>query len=142
MSLQFTVETEVGIFGERKYRLQQDNSWRRLQNWRDIQPHDIVVESVPTAVRYLKPLTELEIEHVHYPVNPKSFSLGDNVTFAMPRVHRHQQLRDVSKKEPISVLPKGNDKRTNVLVLDLEGRSVLWDFSIRKSPLCSHCSAK
>jgi hypothetical protein len=129
--MKFTIEASV--LGNGQYRLQDDKSWRYLNN-RDIRPNDLTYPDLASTRRFIDPVDTVNLGNCLYKVNPKTSSLEDKVAFISQRLSRDKPPREFTEDELKSVIAFGDDSKNNTLILDLEGNFALTDLSYAMGP--------
>jgi len=115
-----------------RYRLQEDLSWRNLNNQfgKFVAPinEDKFFNSLEEMKNY--PIgNKLTIDNKDFQVNPSEISLGDpSVAFTDPRVYRITKPKLFTKGEMLETIAAGIDDKVNVLVVDINGKFQLLDF--------------
>lgn len=120
--MKFLVEAHIGI-GEERYRLQNDGGWRLL-NGKSLSNGDYAVTEFSHAALALPRDKSIELGGKKYIANPTMSSVGDLITktaFVNPYVHRIHKPRLFTPEELETVIARGDDRKYNALVLDLQG---------------------
>lgn len=120
--MKFLVEAHVGIGGER-YRLQRDGGWRLL-NGQSFSEADYAVDEFSHAALALPRDKSIELGGKTYVANPTMSTIGDllnKTAFVQPHVHRLHKPRRFIREELEAVIASGDDRKYNVLTLDLKG---------------------
>lgn len=113
---------------ERKYRLREDGTYRQLDNDFSLISGDFVSEN-PVAIRnHIDVDTTIKINGGSYPLNPTSGTLGE-----VDRFHTYVYVKREVKPELPSleqltqVIESGDDRRSNILILNVLGKFELRD---------------
>lgn len=104
------------------YRLQKDNTWIKINDFKEIQNSDMQFTSHSDAVFWLKSNENLIIDNISANTSPYGhFSLSDdNLSFEI-LVHRTSMPHLFTLDELRSVLANGDDNFHNALIVDFEG---------------------
>ena len=132
--MKFLIEAYVGL-GQEKYRLQQDDSWKKIEGayakyipairQETVSENDKAFDSLLAAAPYLSREGKIGLGQKNYVLHDeKSVShIGDMLSEVSlhPKVWRREVPRRFSRGELLEVLAAGDDSINNSLIVDVEG---------------------
>lgn len=113
----------------RLFRLQMDETWKKNLGLHIQGCESPYLTKDPDELKqYIPKNMKVMIENVEYLVNPvNGTTIGQNVLFSEVLVYRKSYPSVPSKEELVSVIRSGDDNRTNVLILTIDGHFQLVD---------------
>jgi len=140
MSISFTVDAITWIKVS-AYRLQEDYSWKQLNDNKGISEGDLAFSNPFGAQKECDVRKDkiIEINGISYQINPDRPDLTEGgIAFVSPHIHRTTKPRRFSQEEMRRALSTGDDSLHNTLVLDIYGYFRLTDemdrFDVRGDP--------
>lgn len=127
----YTIDVSLGLLDE--YRLCNGSSWRKLKDW-DFEPRDLTYRGFSESIRTIDKLKDKNSISINgkdhdLKLDERIISISELMKRPnlFPRVHRTERPRIFTKDELITTIKYGNDKRGNVLVVNLQGYFSLKD---------------
>jgi hypothetical protein len=104
------------------FRFQKDETWRLLQN-RDFIENDLLTEYESDLISLQKVNSKINLVDMEWKLNPTSASLFEEGILNY-RVYAKRTVKPniPSKEQLISIIASGDDKQTNILILNTNGK--------------------
>jgi len=130
----FTIELET--WDETRFRLQQDETWRRLGTDWNLQSMDFRSGNPSTVIENTQGKSSIELEGIVYRIDPQSFNLSEkNIAFYEFSTFRQTFPPIPSKDQLKQIIAAGDDSLDNYLVLNVHGQFELRQPSCSISPM-------
>ena len=126
----YTIDVEDIIGYIEQFRLQKDNSWKKIRDFMNLSQSDKTfnLPQVSEARNFISTQKTIELDGFEYPVNPHELSFGYSVAFMSLRLHRQERPAHPLREDLQRVIETGSDDRTNKLYLRVDGKFGLMDF--------------
>lgn len=124
----FTVE--LVTLSHIRFRLQEDDSWRKLENNFNLQSTDFRTDEPSIVVQKSKGKDVIELEGNIYRINPSLYSRTEtDIVYYTSMVFRRTFPSIPDKEQLRQVIAAGDDSKNNSLILNVYGK-----FELRQRP--------